>query len=872
MSRSDRGLPGISLLLVYLACMGSFIGTGAAADSPPNVVIFLADDLGWGDLGCQGHPRIQTPHLDQFAKQGMRLTQCYSACPVCSPSRSAILTGRTPYRNGVFTWIPEGRDIHLRRSEITLAKLLQEHGYNTCHVGKWHLNGLFNNPQQPQPNDHGYDWWMATQNNASPSHKDPDNFVRNGKPVGKMEGFSAPLVVDEGIRWLKEHRDPTKPFLLSVWTHEPHLPIESDPQFQKLYQDISDPDQRQHHGNVTQLDHAFGRLMQTLDDLNLTDNTFVVFTADNGPEGDGDKGRTRGSTGGLRGRKRDVYEGGIRVPGLFRWPGHIVANSVNDTPVIGSDLFPTVLEVASVPVPADRVIDGGTLLPLLMGKGTVKRSRPMYWRCAIAREWPKTAMRSGDWKIVADEALTRFEIYNVQMDPQEKQEQSSAHPAKLAELQAQLTELNQEIEAEGPAWWKDYDHSGRSTPIPGAGALLKARKVVFLGDSITYSGQYITYIESYLSSRFPDQVFEFLDLGLPSETVSGLSEPGHAGGKFPRPDVHERLERVLGKIHPDLIVACYGMNCGIYHPFAPERFQKYQEGIRKLRDLAHSNGAQVIHLTPPTFDPVPLKDRTLPIGQDKYDRPFRGYNNVLGRFSQWLLNQRSQGWTVIDIHGPMDAHLAARRMVSPEYLLAGDGVHANPTGHLLMAVQVLKSIPEAIDPVEVVLNAKAGTSESTGVSEIVTSEQGVTFRWKSRIPFVSDAGWDSGSLELAKFAEEVNRYRLQITGLPAGTYEVFDGSTLVGKVSHSEADQGVNLLAWKELTTNQRAAELLKTIQKRQRILCDAWLNEVGHLRPGMAKGMPVAEALQQAAMLSDAIHKLAQPAEMSLRVQMKSN
>ncbi|MBM3273043.1 arylsulfatase, partial [Candidatus Kaiserbacteria bacterium] len=125
---------------------------GLSADEPskPNIVIFLADDLGYGDLGCYGHPIMQTPNLDAFAKQGTRLTQCYAACAVCSPSRSAILTGRTPYRNGVFTWIPEGREVHLRTSEIALPKLLKERGYTTCHVGKWHLNGHFNKPTQPQ--------------------------------------------------------------------------------------------------------------------------------------------------------------------------------------------------------------------------------------------------------------------------------------------------------------------------------------------------------------------------------------------------------------------------------------------------------------------------------------------------------------------------------------------------------------------------------------------------------------------------------------------------------------------------------------------------------------------------------------------------
>jgi len=288
-----------------LALLALLIATPLLAEEKPktNFIVFLADDLGWGDLACYGNPEMKTPNLDAFATQGLRFSQCYSACGVCSPSRSAILTGRTPYRNGVFRWIPEKHECHLRTSEITMPKLLQQSGYQTCHVGKWHLNGFFNSPKQPQPNDHGFDHWFATQNNAGPSHKDPINFVRNGERVGPLKGYSSLLVVDEAIDWLK-NRDPSKPFYLNVWTHEPHLPIESDPQFQALY-DTCDVGPKKHHGNISQLDYAFGRLIQALDEMKLTDSTFIVFTSDNGPEGTGkpdlenpgsQQDRNRGST------------------------------------------------------------------------------------------------------------------------------------------------------------------------------------------------------------------------------------------------------------------------------------------------------------------------------------------------------------------------------------------------------------------------------------------------------------------------------------------------------------------------------------------------------------------------------------------------
>lgn len=430
-----------------------------SAETRPNILIFLADDLGNGDLGCYGHPLMKTPNLDAFAKQGARFTQCYSASAVCSPSRSAILTGRTPYRNGVFTWIPEGREIHLRKSELALPKLLKEAGYSTCHVGKWHLNSHFNLPTQPQPNDHGYDHWLATQNNAAPSHAFPTNFIRNGKPVEKADDLSGPFIVKEASNWLANGRDPEKPFFLCVWTHEPHYPIASSDKFRALYPNISDKVQLEHHADVSQMDDAFGKMMQTLDNLKLSENTLVYFTSDNGPEGDGIKTPGRGSTGGLRGRKRAVYEGGIRVPGILRWPGKVKENITSDVPVIGSDLFQTCLKAAGVKPPSDRVLDGGNLLEAL-DKGSVQRARPLYWRCSIAPGKMKVAMRMDDWKIVANEAMNQFELYNLKTDPQEKEDLALKDPVKLAQMTATIKKLNAEIEAEGPTWWKTHPEGG----------------------------------------------------------------------------------------------------------------------------------------------------------------------------------------------------------------------------------------------------------------------------------------------------------------------------------------------------------------------------------------------------------------------------
>jgi len=429
---------------------------------PPNVVLFLADDLGYGELGCYGNRAAITPNLDRFAAEGLKLTDCHSASSVCSPSRSALLTGRTPYRTGVYTWIPEGSPIHLRTSEVALPKLLQAAGYDTCHVGKWHLNGLFNSPEQPQPSDHGYAWWLATQNNAAPSHAFPINFVRNGAAIGKADDYSAPFIAKEAIHWLREKRDPQKPFFLAVWTHEPHYPIASAERYEKLHAAIADPEERTYRANVTQLDDAFGQLMAALAELQVAESTLVFFSSDNGPEGLGDKGPGRGLAGELRGRKRSMYEGGHRVPGLVRWPGKIQPGSESDLPVIGSDFFPTVVAAAGLEPPAGRKLDGVNLLPAL-GGGTVERPVPMYWR------WNgKVAYREGPWKIVVDESLEKPELYNLSIDRREERDLAAAEAERLAGMMERLRAYTAEVEAEGPGWWKTEPMNGKDVKKPRA--------------------------------------------------------------------------------------------------------------------------------------------------------------------------------------------------------------------------------------------------------------------------------------------------------------------------------------------------------------------------------------------------------------------
>lgn len=216
-------------------------------------------------------------------------------------------------------------------------------------------------------------------------------------------------------------------------------------------------------------------------------------------------------------------------------------------------------------------------------------------------------------------------------------------------------------------------------------------RILFLGDSITQGGTYVALIDAAVILNEPAKKYDIISAGLSSETVSGLSEPGHAGGKFPRPDLHERLDRVLEGTKPKVVIACYGMNCGIYMPLKEERFKAFRDGMTKLHDKAVQAGARMIHLTPPVHDPVPIMDRTDPSGAegDKFTKPYTRYNEVLDAYSDWLISKRADGWEVIDLHGPMKKALADGRAKDPKFVISKDGVHPGDDGHAIMAQAVL---------------------------------------------------------------------------------------------------------------------------------------------------------------------------------------
>ena len=465
--------------------------TSVCAQPRPNIVVILCDDLGYGDLECYGHPHIKTPHLNRLAAEGIRFTDFYSAAPVCSPSRVGLLTGRSPNRAGVYDWIPPAgggakpdarEQVHMRRGEVTIAQLLKQAGYATCMAGKWHCNSRFNHPDQPQPGDFGFDHWLGTQNNAAPSHENPENYVRNGKSVGPLEGYSCEIVVDEAIKWLAARDAATsQPYFLYLPFHEPHEPVASPPQLVATYRAAArNDDQAQYFANVANVDAAVGRLVAALDERNLRKNTLIIFTSDNGPEtlkrypG---AGRSYGSPGPVRGMKLHTHDAGFRVAGIMNWPGQIKANQVVRAPASSLDFLPTFCSLAGIEPPSDLVLDGTDLTPLLNGD-PIERSQPLVWCYFNALNEARVAMRDGRWKVlarlnggrlprmsnvtpqrqkkIASAELTDFEIYDMHQDVGETENlmktASNAGPSTTTQLGEKLEAGYRELITNSHVW------------------------------------------------------------------------------------------------------------------------------------------------------------------------------------------------------------------------------------------------------------------------------------------------------------------------------------------------------------------------------------------------------------------------------------
>lgn len=440
-----------ALYVTLISCLMPIMGW---ASEPPNILVIYVDDLGYGDLGSYGHPVIETPHLDALAKDGARLTNYYAPSPLCSPSRAALLTGRHPYRSGIRSWIPEGSGIFLRNEEITLAERLRDLGYATALVGKWHLNSDLGSDEQPQPTDQGFDHFYGHNAYQIPTSRDPVNLFRGREALGKQEGYIAALYVDEALRWL-DTRDGGQPFFLMFSMAEPHTTFENPPEFNDRYASYTRGDivpipsgqasppmdtlvprgPGEYYANVSYMDHEIGRLIAAMRERGLYEDTVIVFASDNGPVTEDWRTwwevNAHGSTGGLRGRKHRVYEGGIRVTAIIRMPGVTRPGTTPDALVVGMDLFTTLTAVAGGDVPDDRAIDGIDIRAALQGEALPART--LVWALEDA-DGPDYAVRIGNWKLLLDDDRAPAALYDLETDPLELLDVAARQPDRVREL------------------------------------------------------------------------------------------------------------------------------------------------------------------------------------------------------------------------------------------------------------------------------------------------------------------------------------------------------------------------------------------------------------------------------------------------------
>lgn len=385
----------------------------------PNIILIMADDLGWGDTGFNGNRIIRTPNLDAMAKDGIRFTRFYSGGPVCSPTRGTCLTGRHYFRYGVCT----ANTGKLPAEEFTIEKGLKSLGYATGHFGKWHLGTLsrtLSSKKKREPDANYAPPWERDFNETFSTEScvptwDPTTlgfgektpYYENGKlATANLEGDDSRVIMDRVVPFIRRASAGKQPFLAVVWFHAPHEPVVAGPKYREMYRQYSEGEQH-YYGCITALDEQVGRLRKELRDLRIERNTMVWFCSDNGPEGKtAEEGEYRGVTGGLRGRKRSLFSGGVNVPALLEWPGRVQRGLSVDLPCSTLDYFPTIREITGFPVPdKPRPIDGVSLLPLLSGKMT-KRAEPIVFRFIVPEKnmfgSPTITMVEGRYKFLTN--------------------------------------------------------------------------------------------------------------------------------------------------------------------------------------------------------------------------------------------------------------------------------------------------------------------------------------------------------------------------------------------------------------------------------------------------------------------------------------
>lgn len=398
----------------------------AQTEGSPNIIVIYIDDMGYSDLGCYGGNYVPTPNIDRMAKEGIRFTQYYSACPISSPSRTAITTGMYPTRWGITTFLQDRagnarneQNDFLDHRAPSMARAMQEHGYATGHFGKWHMGGGRDVKNAPAITAYGFDEYASTWESPDPDPKlTSTNWIWHAKDEVKRWDRTA-YFVDKTLEFIKNN--PDKPCFVNLWPDDVHTPW--------VYEEDGDQG-RESEANfkkvLAELDVQMGRLMKGLKDLGVDDNTLVIFTSDNGPAPGFDGKRTDK----LRGQKGTLYEGGIRMPFIVRWPEKIAGGQENNSVVCSVDLFPSLCAIAGATLPTTHPIDGEDMSRALLGEDDV-RTKPLYWEFGKNlnnRRSPHIGVRAGDWKLLVNADGSRVELYNLQTDVYEKENVASAHP------------------------------------------------------------------------------------------------------------------------------------------------------------------------------------------------------------------------------------------------------------------------------------------------------------------------------------------------------------------------------------------------------------------------------------------------------------
>ena len=434
----------------------------AGSERKPNFIFILVDDLGWTDLACQGSTFYETPNIDRLASQGMRFTQAYSACTVCSPTRASLMTGQYPARLHLTDWItghvrPQAKlkvpnwQMRLPLEETSIAEALRRGGYATASIGKWHLGGpeFFPDKQGFEENHGGYD------KGQPPSYFSPYNIptLKDG-PKGE---FLSDRLTEDALKFIE--RNKAKPFFVYLPHYAVHTPLMGKSNVVTKYEAKASPQNPQHNAKfaalIESVDDSVGRILGKLDELGLTDSTVIVFTSDNG----GLVLNQVTSNLPLRAGKGSTYEGGVRVPLFVKWPAVTKPGSRCDTPVITPDFFPTLLEMAGLKTETKRPVDGESLVPLLKQSGDLQREA-IYWHYPHYHPGgatPYSAIRQGDWKLIEFLEDNRTELYNLREDLSEQDDLGARFPERAKALREQLHSWRTAVGAQLPTPNPGYD-------------------------------------------------------------------------------------------------------------------------------------------------------------------------------------------------------------------------------------------------------------------------------------------------------------------------------------------------------------------------------------------------------------------------------